>query len=220
MPTDLPNFEKAEYAADSPLSAEQCSRCRQTFVNHFYRLDGEPLCELCIDAAKIAGPEGGDLAFLRAGLFGAGAAIVGSILYAAVELTTGWTIGYVALAVGWLVGKAMKRGSLGRGGRRYQFLAVLMTYCSVSCASLIVILYTVHQRNPHSRIIVNERFVLLLARYSVLWPLLELKHGMSGIIGLIILLVGMQAAWSMTAGSEYRITGPHPAAGDAAATIF
>jgi hypothetical protein len=45
-------------------------------------------------------------------------------------------IGYVSLAVGWMVGKAMMKGSGGLGGRRYQIAAVLFTYAAVSVAAV------------------------------------------------------------------------------------
>jgi hypothetical protein len=207
--TDLPNFEKAEYGAGSGTSAalaERCVRCRQPLTQHFFRLNGQPLCELCADAA-VASPRGADAAFLTAMIYGVGAAILGCILYAVVEIATGWTIGYVALAVGWLIGKGMKRGSSGRGGRRYQFVAVGLTYFSVSSASLVVILYGL--RGHEIRI--SEQLVFRMIEYIALSPFLSLRTGLSGIIGLFILFIGMQAAWSMAAGSEYQITGPHSA---------
>jgi hypothetical protein len=46
-----------------------------------------------------------------------GAAIVGMILPSAFTILTGWIVSYVSLAVGWMVGTAIKKGS---GGRRYQ----------------------------------------------------------------------------------------------------
>jgi hypothetical protein len=205
MATDLPSFEKAEYGTGSSLVPEQCIRCQQKLTDQFYMLNGQPLCELCAHAAILAPAEGGDAAFLQSMFLGVSAAVLGSILYAAVEIGTGWTIGYVALAVGWLVGKGMKRGSGGRGGRRYQIAAVALTYCSVSCANLIVVLYALRGRH----LVIGEQFLILAAKYGLLSPLVDLRTGMSGVIGLFILFIGMQAAWTLTAGSEYRLTGPH-----------
>jgi len=45
-------------------------------------------------------------------------------------------IGYVSLAVGYIVGKAIKMGSGGMGGRRYQIAAALLTYSAVSIAAI------------------------------------------------------------------------------------
>jgi hypothetical protein len=212
MATDLPSFAKVEYGTGSSVATGQCARCRMILTDRFFLLNGQPLCELCAHAAVAAPAEGGDAAFLQAMLLGLGAAIMGSILYATVEVGTGWTIGYVALAVGWLVGKGMKLGSGGRGGRRYQVVAAVLTYCSVSCANLIVILWGLRGRE----FVVNEQFVVLATRFGLLSPFVELRTGFSGIIGLFILFIGIRAAWGMTAGSEYRISGPHPAAAEVA----
>jgi hypothetical protein len=209
MSKDLPHFEKAEYPEDAGLVTDRCTRCRQMLTEQFYLLNGHPLCELCANAAVMAPAEGGDAAFLQAMLFGLGGAILGSVLYAGIEIATGWTIGYVALAVGWLVGKAMKQGSAGRGGRRYQVVAAILTYCSVSFGNLAVILHGLSGRE----IVINERFVIRVAEFVLLSPFVELRTRLwSGIIGIFILTIGLRAAWAMTAGSEYQISGPHTAA--------
>jgi hypothetical protein len=68
------------------------------------------------------------------------AAIIGLALYATFEIMTGITIGYLSLAVGFLIGRAMMFASKGAGGRRYQIAAILLTYCAVSLAAIPVAL--------------------------------------------------------------------------------
>jgi hypothetical protein len=58
------------------------------------------------------------------------------ILYAAFGIITGLVIGYLSLAVGYIVGKAILFGSGGIGGRRYQIAAALLTYVAVSIAAI------------------------------------------------------------------------------------
>jgi hypothetical protein len=216
MGTNLPSFEKAEYGVSAGLSApgERCVRCQQTFTDRFFRLNGEVLCEPCANAAVGLPSEGAGAAFVKAIVIGIGAAVVGSILYAVVEIATGWTIGYVALAVGWLVGKGMRWGSAGRGGRPYQIAAAVLTYLSVSFASLIVIVHAVQKRNPGGEIVMGERLAWFAAKYGLLSPFLALQDGVGGIIGLFILFIGIRAAWTLMAGSAYAITGPHRVASD------
>jgi hypothetical protein len=67
---------------------------------------------------------------------GLGGALVGLILYAAVGILLHVEIGFVSLAVGFIVGKAMMRGSGNIGGRRYQWTAVLLTYAAVSLSAV------------------------------------------------------------------------------------
>src|SRR4029077_1530386 len=66
-------------------------------------------------------------------------------------LATGWVVGYVSLAVGYLVGKAIILGSRGAGGRRYQVAAVLLTYMAVSLGAVpIAISQHLKQRGAQS----------------------------------------------------------------------
>jgi hypothetical protein len=85
-------------------------------------------------AAAVSGEESGS--FARALLFGTGAAVVGLALYASFTIITHMYLGYVALAVGLMVGKAMMLGSGGVGGPRYQIAAVVLTYAAISLASI------------------------------------------------------------------------------------
>ncbi len=219
MAMNLPSFEKAEYGAGlrdhgRDSSVELCASCQQPLTGEFYRLNGKPMCEPCANGAVRAPAEGTTRAFAQAVVFGLVAAIVGSVVYAAVEIGTGWTIGYVALAVGWMVGKGMKLGSRGRGGRRYQITAALLTYCSVSMASMAVIVHAIQKQNPDVHLVANEKLIASLLRYGLLSPFLELRHGLGGIVGLFILFIGIQAAWTLTAGSDFRVTGPHTSSND------
>lgn len=93
-------------------------------------------CVACADKARFEQPTSSHTAFMRALLFGIGAAVAGLILYAVVGIVTGLEIGYVSLAVGLIIGKAMKVGSRGLGGKRYQVTAVLLTYLAVSMAAI------------------------------------------------------------------------------------
>ena len=78
---------------------------------------------------------------LCAMLFGFGAAILGMILYSAFGIITGIVIGYLSLGVGYLVGKAIRAGSGGIGGRRYQIAALAFTYFAVSMSAVPIGVY-------------------------------------------------------------------------------
>src|SRR5262249_59951279 len=102
----------------------------------YYRINGVQACTNCTDKLKAQVPKDSHAAFMRGILFGAGGAIVGLIVYSAFGIITGLMIGYVSLAVGWLVGKAIKMGSKGVGGRRYQIVALAFTYAAVSLSAV------------------------------------------------------------------------------------
>jgi len=129
-----PQFETVEYAA----SPENCVLCNQPIGSTSYRVNGAQACAICVEREKTAQREG-TKNYPRALLFGIGAAILGMIGYAAFEIATGWIIGYVSVGVGWLIGKAMLKGSKGMGGRKYQITAVVLTYAAVSLAAIPVL---------------------------------------------------------------------------------
>jgi len=127
-----PQFATAEYAG----TGDVCQACKQKISGAYYRINGALACERCTNQLQSRIPKDSHAAFVRALLFGIGAAIAGLILYAAFGIITGIEIGYVSLAVGWLIGKAMRKGSNGVGGRRYQIAAAALTYAAVSMAAI------------------------------------------------------------------------------------
>jgi uncharacterized membrane protein len=105
-------------------------------VGNYYRVNRATACAACVEKVRLKIPKDNHAAFTRGLLFGVGGAILGLILYATVGIVTGWMIGYVSLAVGWIVGRAMMTGSGSIGGRRYQIVAVVLTYAAVSMAAI------------------------------------------------------------------------------------
>jgi hypothetical protein len=141
-----PQFGTAEYVGTP--STDHCQYCHQPVPGTYYRINDSMACAACAEKAR------GDLArdtysaYMRGLLFGIGAAILGLIIYATFEIVTGIIIGYISLAVGWLVGTAMIKGSRGVGGKRYQITASLLTYAAVSMAAVPV---WIHYANEHKQ---------------------------------------------------------------------
>jgi hypothetical protein len=177
MDNEIPSFERADYGTD-----------HATDHGSSVPLDPAPGYMAEAEARQV-----NHAAYVRAILFGVGAAVVGCALYAGIEIATGWTIGYVGIAVGYLVGKAMRAGSGGRGGRRYQIAAAILTYASISMAAVPIAL--------HYHRVVSDK-VLALLSIGLASPFLELTEGVGGVIGLFILFISIRAAWQLMAGSE------------------
>jgi len=72
--------------------------------------------------------------FLKAAVFGIGAAIAGAIVYYGVIAIANLEIGIVAILIGYMVGYMIRKGAGGKGGRRFQILAIVLTYWSVGLA--------------------------------------------------------------------------------------
>lgn len=96
----------------------------------YFEAAGKLLCSACA-AARTAG---GKSAFLRALGFGAGAAFLGTIIWFAILKLTGSELGIIAIGVGLLVGAAVRKGAHGAGGWKYQTLAMVLTYVSVTAS--------------------------------------------------------------------------------------
>ena len=112
--------------------APACARCSQGIDAEYYEVGGAIVCPACkpaLEAEANAGSAGGRLS--RALLYGLGGAAAGAALYYAIVALTGYEIGLVAIAVGWMVGRAVQLGSRHRGGRVYQAIAVGLTYIAI-----------------------------------------------------------------------------------------
>ena len=236
MNSPTPQFGTAEYVGVP--GGDRCHFCQQPIAGSYYRLNGAMACRACAEKVQSELPQDSHAAYMRALIFGIGAAIAGLILYAAFEIGTGLIIGYVSLAVGWMVGKAMITGSGGHGGRRYQITAALLTYAAVSMAAIpIWFHYAGEQRQkqhptqqrqqledrttntdsgqaseatPGRPHINRGRALLQLGLLGLASPFLELSDPLHGFIGLFILFIGIRIAWQTTRQTLPTLDGPFP----------
>ena len=129
-----PQFHTAEHAGTP--GADRCTSCQQGIAASYFRVNGAMTCANCAEQAERLLPKDSHAAYMRGLLFGVGGAILGLVLYSTVGIVTGLMIGYVSLAVGFIVGKAIMKGSGGLGSRRYQIAAALLTYAAVSMSAV------------------------------------------------------------------------------------
>jgi len=197
-----PQFGTAEYMG-SP-GGDHCQFCHQPIAGAYYRANGAMACAGC--AEKMRGELAKDThaAFVRAILFGIGAAILGLILYAAFAIITGIMIGYASLAVGWMVGKAIVKGSGGVTGKRYQISAVVFTYAAVALARVPI---WIHYAPRLQADLVPA--IMRLAPIALVFPFTRFADNpFGGVIGLVILFVGLSIAWKLTAAKPMEVFGP------------
>jgi hypothetical protein len=136
-----PQFGTAEYASTS----DTCKSCKQPISGAYYRINGALACGRCAQQVQSQTPKDTHAAYVRGVVFGTGAAILGFALFAGFVIVSGISLGYISLAVGFLVGKAMKLGSGGIGGRRYQIAAAALTYAAVSMAAIPIYFHYAHK---------------------------------------------------------------------------
>jgi FtsH-binding integral membrane protein len=128
---DALQFDKAENP-HAPVYGLACAGCRTPLVDVYFLLAGQKFCAGCRSAQQRALAEGSKVGrFFRAAVFGAGAAIGGSILHYVWVKLTGIELGYIAILIGLGVGVAVKYGCDARGGWLYQGLAMFLTYAAI-----------------------------------------------------------------------------------------
>ncbi|NRD53382.1 hypothetical protein D7Y15_11310 [Corallococcus sp. AB030] len=219
-------FDRAEFT-EAP-SAPKCSVCQRAIKSVYYDLNTRLLCPACREDVEAA-MTGGSKAkrFLTASVFGFGAAIAGALLYWGVGLT-GYNIGLIAIAVGWMVGTAVFKGSESRGGWVYQVLAVGLTYFAVA-ASLAPDVYKELTTQPPAEVATDAPAeeteavspavnVVLAGVISVAAPVLV---GINSPLSGLIYGFALFEAWRRTKRTELNIAGPFklaeaPAEGEAA----
>ncbi|MDB5299229.1 MAG: hypothetical protein JWO87_892 [Phycisphaerales bacterium] len=127
-------YEPPLAATRVQASARACTVCNQPIQDAYYTVGDQLICPRCRD--QIAGAPGGSRAgrVLKATALGLGAGIVGALVWCLVRRVAHVQLGLLAVAVGYLVGRAVLVGSGNRGGIGYQILAVVLTYCAI-CAN-------------------------------------------------------------------------------------
>ena len=222
-------------ASDAPPGLA-CRNCGQTLLEEYFDVSGAPVCASCRDLlAYYATPPRGIVPLARAGAFGLAAAIAGAILYYGVIAITNLEIGLVAIAIGFMVGYAVRRGTGGRGGRAFQVMALVLTYWSVGLAYLPLAFMHRDEAPPSSaqsapgdatppvavqtaqpaapaadrRVVPFPIAVAFLFAFSFALPVMVVIGSLpGGVISAAIIGFGMHQAWRMTASPQFTITGP------------
>lgn len=123
-------FEQAEPSEAEATQDVQCVGCGQALSSYF-EVNGRVACERCKDKLLASRSASHVPGLLRASALGALAAALGAGIYYAVSEITGYEFGLMSIVLGLMVGFAVKRGSKGRGGWRYQALAMFLCYASI-----------------------------------------------------------------------------------------
>jgi len=220
---------------DGSASSLTCAACNQAIATSYYEVNGGVTCQRCrnqIMAGWNRGSPGGR--FARALGLGFGAAAVGAGIYFGIAALTGYEFGLVAIVVGVLVGGAVRKGSNGRGGRRYQLLAMFLTYTAVvvTDSSLIarelknewraqapspVAAAEAVNASTDAALVTSPRpgplavafGLMLIVALAYAAPILI---GISSPLHLLIAGFALYEAWKLNRGVALQVTGPYQAA--------
>jgi len=200
----------------SPNASKTCPACQRIIRDEYYEVNGHVVCAPC---AGELGSGGGTTPLLRGFAFGAGAAIVGTLGWYLITKVTDREWGIVAIAIGFFVGMAVRRGSRVGGGWRFQALAMALTYFSITASRVPYVIDGVRQSQVGQDVsaaaaateadgkpravehVTNEEAPsfgvaawLVVLAIALASPFLA---GIDGIIGLIIVGIALYEAWKL-----------------------
>jgi hypothetical protein len=218
-------------SAVGTMQGVACAMCQRAVADEYFDVNGQSVCDSCrAQLAQMAKTPRGWGLFARAGIFGLGAAIAGAILYYAVIEITNFEIGIVAIAIGYMVGWAVRKGTGGLGGRRFQVLALVLTYWAVGLACTPITFKQLAEADKKQEVEAQTTasapapnsgeppaepvnipvVVAFLLGLSLALPVLIVFGSLpGGLISGAIIAFGMQQAWRMTGVPALVISGPY-----------
>ena len=111
---------------------------------------------------------------------------------------SGWQLGLVAVAVGFFVGWAVRKGSGGRGGWQFQALAMALTYVSIAASWLPIM---IKEASDHGLVFtgIDDYFAIFMAALAK--PVVD-----GDIMGWIIVAIALYEGWKMN--RRVSVNGP------------
>lgn len=177
-----------------------CANCRRTLTDVYHTANGEPICANCRHILEGAARGVTQPAVLAKSLvFGAVATLAGALLYWAVIRFFNLEIGLVAIASGWMIGKALREGADGRGGPSLQYIGAGLVYLSVALAYLP---FVMEAAPPGSSLLAGLYVALRVPLQQIV------DTGAGGLISALIIGFGMMQAWQMAATPKVAFQGP------------
>lgn len=237
MTDDAIDFERADMPAETS-EAPSCRICGATIGASYYEIGGRISCPGCNTrlSAELTNAFS-TKTFLRALGYGGGAALGGSIVWYYFGKLTGYELAIIAIGIGIFVGLAIKKATGGIGGKRYQALAMFLTYSAIVWTNVPHILDELAKQPPPAAVQnasqgdapvqgvapvapppPSTKEVLpppTLGQFLFAWLFLfaiayaaPFLAGFKNAIGLLIIAIGLYEAWKYTKGTPIPIAGP------------
>ena len=191
--SEVPKFDVAD--AVTPVGTAPCAECRSAIVDTYYEAGDGVVCAAC--QTRIASNLEPDLTrgrFSRAARFGTAAAAAAAAVYFGLLAAIGHEVSIALILIGFMAGRGVRIGARGRGGRRYQWLALGLTYLAMVTTYVPFVLKGSDASDAGA--------LLLLA---IAAPILEgLGHGLT----LIMMAIALGQAWRMNRRVEPKLAGP------------
>jgi hypothetical protein len=132
METSEPNpgisFDRAAYA-DKREGGPPCANCSRPLGEQYWQWQTRPICGDCRGRlTELLAESQSSKSFGRAALLGGGTALACGVGYAVFVAVTHIQLALVTIGIAFVVARVIRRCSGGIGGRKYQILAVALTY--------------------------------------------------------------------------------------------
>lgn len=186
--------------AEMESGDDRCVACRGTIESQYFDINGNRTCVPCGTAIRDGVGTPGSR-FRRALLFGLGASALCSLVWWGIREVSGYELGIIAIAVGYLVGIAVRNGSGYRGGAAYQALAIFLSYSAVAISYVPPVADEIMAAGDVGGL---AYVIAVPIAYAV--PFLTLFEG--GVIGFLILLFALYEAWKLNGKPHMVIQGP------------
>ncbi|HEX5073557.1 MAG TPA: hypothetical protein VFW03_10135 [Gemmatimonadaceae bacterium] len=191
--SEVPPFDVAD--AVTPVGTAPCAECRNAIVDTYYEADEGVVCAPC--QARLASNVEPDVTrdrLSRAAKFGAAAAAGSASVYFGLLAAIGHEVSVALIAIGFVIGRAVRSGARGRGGRAFQWLAIGLTYLTMVATYVPFVLKGSDASDFGA--------LLLLA---IAAPILEgIDHGLT----LIMIALALGQAWRTNRRVEPKLAGP------------
>lgn len=196
-PAEGLQFDRAEFAPGATLA---CTICKTPLQGEYFQVNGKNICPACRTKLEENFTGGSKVArFGKAAAAGVVAGFAGFVIYWAVRTFFHMELALIAIAVGWMVGRAIHWGANGRGGTFYQLMAVVITYVAI-CSSYVPMILSDESKLP---------FLIKLPLAMIFALAVPWLEGPSNIIGWVIIAIGLYQAWVMNRKPQIQITGPY-----------
>ena len=198
-------FDRVESTVAEGVS---CALCRSPIAAEYHKVNGQPICSACLPQFRHLQSQGAGIGIGKSALAGIGVALAGAIVWRAVTALTGYELGILAAAIGWAVGRTVRWGSGGLGGRKFQILAVALTYFGITASYVPLIFGAIWKQPEESGVVQMLVALLVVMGVSMAAPFLA---GVKNLLGLVIIGIGLWEAWRVNRGVQFEISGPHHA---------
>jgi DNA-directed RNA polymerase subunit RPC12/RpoP len=203
--TTPPAGEPIDFSTAPPGAAvaPTCAGCKRTLADEYWTIGRAVVCASCRDRIIADEEAKKSHRFAQATLFGVGGMLAGALAWYLVEKVLNVESGFIAILLGYLVGRAIRRGSENRGGLQYQILAVALTYLGICLA------YTPFLIEARQAALGGIGLGIGSMIYEILGlPVRVVSGGSGGIISLVIYGIAFMQAWRLTAGVPLTSSGP------------